>query len=118
MDFRNNSLSIVEKLHETLKKNFHAKILESDRVLTDYIVFTVSEWSSARTQSLFKYCGITDTTWVTEWQVTPVSTKNVKVILWLKPTLSKCEHNFVYRENWAMHVCQLCGIMMKRDPKL
>ena len=115
MDFRDNIMSVVEKLKETLKRNHNAKIIDSTGiVLTDYIEFSVPVWSSNKTESIFKYCGIISKIWLTEWQINPISTKNVKVILWIKKTPENCQHEFIYRENWSMNVCQLCGIMVKK----
>ena len=133
VDFRDNSMSMIDKIKFTIEHNRgDAKILQKGKFDDEnLIIFRADTWSYHDMVGVFHYCGIDMINMLDNWRVEELKTKNdpfrnnhlpveerretgIKVCLWLREPLENCQHNnLIYRRDWGRNVCQYCGMMFE-----
>lgn len=115
MDFRDNTMSLLDKISETLEQNHKETSMININKEHNYISFHSKCWSNYQLESLFTYCGLSSNNFVDEWMIEPICAGRFKFTICFKPILIPCKHQLIYREKCGNNVCQICGQMFSKN---
>jgi len=115
MEIKQNKMNIFDKIIDYIDRNSYSGDYEiNDDILL--ISFKSFSFGTEFLSNIFWYYGLDYKDYVKNFNVVPVSRKNVMVRIWLLklPDVENCEHHFEYNSNWGYDICIKCGLFRNK----